>query len=455
MIKNSFLEKIIFDLKFKLKYLNINNYIKNNNNIFFLKNNPFIIPQNGSFPFYICLYICIFFITINFFINNNLNNFLEFTTLWFLFFNIFMWMNELLIESRIKRVYTESVQEQAFLGGILYILSETCLFAGYFWAFFHIAINPSIFIGGKFPYEGIVTLSPFMWPLVNTLSLLYSGLFANIMVFNLNSNTASILEIKSYNKNLCTKYSINCESKNLNVTISRYSFYEFSTIDNKFNNLLLLDNKEEEELELKKEENNYFFDLLFFLRNYRKVEFLNLILFFLNKKNNNYFLNFNLNLNYKIIYLFNKLYMIELLKEKIGFFNSVKNNVFHIIFIEIYSYINSLILTQKAADISIIIGILFLMIQSFEYINNFNDISDGVFTSLFYSLTALHGLHVATAILFISILIYIYGSQQSLDIRYIFYKNPSEEFIKIIFIDIIEEIKNKIISPLIDFIKKK
>lgn len=49
------------------------------------------------------------------------------------------------------------------------------LFFGFFWAFFHAALCPSIEIGSVFPPEGLFTIPVLEFPLFNTFVLIFSG----------------------------------------------------------------------------------------------------------------------------------------------------------------------------------------------------------------------------------------------------------------------------------------
>ena len=50
-------------------------------------------------------------------------------------------------EIRCKYLYSKIVHKQYLTGSILFILSEFMLFFSFFWAFFHVTLSPSIFIG--------------------------------------------------------------------------------------------------------------------------------------------------------------------------------------------------------------------------------------------------------------------------------------------------------------------
>ena len=61
---------------------------------------------------------------------------------------------------------------------------------------------------------------------------------------------------------------------------------------------------------------------------------------------------------------------------------------------------------------TIILGFLFLSLQIYEYITAPFNISDGVFGSIFYCLTGLHGMHVLIGVLFLIVCYYrIYNGQ--------------------------------------------
>jgi cytochrome c oxidase subunit 3 len=59
---------------------------------------------------------------------------------------------------------------------MLFIGSEVLFFAGFFWAFFHSSLSPSIFLGLIWPPINIIVLNPWSIPLLNTVILLLSGL---------------------------------------------------------------------------------------------------------------------------------------------------------------------------------------------------------------------------------------------------------------------------------------
>lgn len=56
--------------------------------------------------------------------------------------------------------------------------------------------------------------------------------------------------------------------------------------------------------------------------------------------------------------------------------------------------------------IAIILGLIFVFLQYFEYSNSSYDISDSVYSSAFYMLTGLHGMHVLVGITFLIVVLY-------------------------------------------------
>merc|ERR1712038_1669726 len=68
---------------------------------------------------------------------------------------------------------------------ILFILSEVMFFFSIFWSFFNYKINPSLYIECIFPPIGINIIKMNCFPLLNTVFLVYSGLFLMNSIFNL------------------------------------------------------------------------------------------------------------------------------------------------------------------------------------------------------------------------------------------------------------------------------
>jgi len=92
-----------------------------------------------------------------------------------LFLGISSWFNDIILEATFEGRHTKRVQNGLYLGIALFIVSEIFFFFGFFWAFFHSSISPSIFIGNIWPPLGIETLSTWLLPFLNTVILISSG----------------------------------------------------------------------------------------------------------------------------------------------------------------------------------------------------------------------------------------------------------------------------------------
>jgi cytochrome c oxidase subunit 3 len=88
---------------------------------------------------------------------------------------IVFWLNAVINESVYGGFHTIPVQKGIRLGVGLFIVAEAMFFFPFFWAFFHAAISPTIWIGTVWPPLGIATIDPFKFPLFNTYILVLSG----------------------------------------------------------------------------------------------------------------------------------------------------------------------------------------------------------------------------------------------------------------------------------------
>jgi cytochrome c oxidase subunit 3 len=88
---------------------------------------------------------------------------------------LIFWWRDVIREATFEGMHTRRVQAGTRLGFVLFIVSEVMFFFGFFWAFFHSALAPSIAIGCLWPPMGITPFNPYSIPLVNTIFLLLSG----------------------------------------------------------------------------------------------------------------------------------------------------------------------------------------------------------------------------------------------------------------------------------------
>jgi len=100
-------------------------------------------------------------------------------------FSLYLWWRDVVRESTYQGNHTLIVQKGLKLGFMLFIGSEVLFFAGFFWAFFHSSLSPSIFIGLIWPPVNIIVLNPWSIPFLNTVILLLSGLSITWVHFGL------------------------------------------------------------------------------------------------------------------------------------------------------------------------------------------------------------------------------------------------------------------------------
>ena len=86
-----------------------------------------------------------------------------------------LWWRDVIREGVFQGHHTTKVVTGLRQGMILFILSEVCFFAAFFWGFFHAAMGPNVEIGSCWPPVGLVALDAFSVPLLNTVVLLSSG----------------------------------------------------------------------------------------------------------------------------------------------------------------------------------------------------------------------------------------------------------------------------------------
>lgn len=68
-----------------------------------------------------------------------------------LLFTIFFWFKEIIEEAAYYGHHTIAVRAGIRFGFLLFIISEIMLFLGFFWAFFHSSLCPSILLGSQWP----------------------------------------------------------------------------------------------------------------------------------------------------------------------------------------------------------------------------------------------------------------------------------------------------------------
>ena len=74
----------------------------------------------------------------------------------FILLTISFWFRDIIRESTYMGYHTIQVQMLHRTGFSLFLISEIMVFFGFFWAYFHFSLCPSIFNGNIWPPEGIV-----------------------------------------------------------------------------------------------------------------------------------------------------------------------------------------------------------------------------------------------------------------------------------------------------------
>ena len=96
-----------------------------------------------------------------------------FAALAVLCYNLYCWFKDIIKESLNMHTFIiQHCMKQAFL---FFIASEVMLFAAFFWAFFHSALVPVIWIGCLWPPIELDTIDPWRVPALNTWILVFSG----------------------------------------------------------------------------------------------------------------------------------------------------------------------------------------------------------------------------------------------------------------------------------------
>jgi len=87
----------------------------------------------------------------------------------------FLWWKDLTNES-LRGYHTHKLETSLRSGILLFILSEVFFFLSFFWAFYDSALAPTVELGISWPPKGVIPLSVYSVPLLNTVILLSSGI---------------------------------------------------------------------------------------------------------------------------------------------------------------------------------------------------------------------------------------------------------------------------------------
>ena len=87
----------------------------------------------------------------------------------------FLWWKDVMRES-LAGYHTHKLEVRLRVGMLLFILSEVFFFVSFFWAFYDASLAPSTELGLTWPPKGIIPLSVYSVPLLNTVILLTRGI---------------------------------------------------------------------------------------------------------------------------------------------------------------------------------------------------------------------------------------------------------------------------------------
>ena len=136
---------------------------------------PFLAVQSSFWPLLVSIILFSILINTVLWFHFKLSLFIVLFPAFILVVISFAWWKDLNRE-RILGYHTHKLEVRLRVAILLFILSEVFFFVSFFWAFYDASLAPTIEVGIMWPPKGIVTLSVYSVPLLNTIILLTRGI---------------------------------------------------------------------------------------------------------------------------------------------------------------------------------------------------------------------------------------------------------------------------------------
>lgn len=135
---------------------------------------PFLSVQTSFWPLLVSLSLFSSIANLVLYINMRTSFITVLISVFYLFLTVFLWWKDFIRESIIG-YHTHKLEVSLRVGMLLFILSEVFFFLSFFWAFYDSSLSPVVDLGLVWPPKGIVPLSVYSVPLLNTIILLSRG----------------------------------------------------------------------------------------------------------------------------------------------------------------------------------------------------------------------------------------------------------------------------------------
>ena len=135
---------------------------------------PFLAVQSSLWPMLISLRLFSVLRNVVLWIHLKLSLSMVLLSVLFLVIMVFLWWKDVIRESLLG-FHTHKLEVSLRVAMLLFILSEVFFFVSFFWAFYDASLSPVIELGLSWPPKGIVPLSAYSVPLLNTVILLTRG----------------------------------------------------------------------------------------------------------------------------------------------------------------------------------------------------------------------------------------------------------------------------------------